>query len=1476
MRLRRIAPAALALLALAVFRPARADVRPPVEVNILGTPRPAVAGQEFSGTLRFSAGAPMRLSNLHISGPDWTLVSSEGLMATLQSGGKVDVPFVAKPAREDEPLVVTWEVDGAEFSKSFDLSPASVRRILEPGKVVRFDRVDPLAQPAPADMPRVGPGPAPAVEKTPAGVRQPGATGNEQINARNITVHGRWLYTRTDGFDIGADGFTVRIWDNDSPFGPELLAQTITDAQGWYSATFFWNPCAVFCDSEPDIYVEFISYNTEYTVKSTAFLAGPYSWATGTTNDYLGTNLDMGWLWPAAEGDQPAGHLLTTLTRGWRFHLGNGFDMTSIDCYWPEGTGGAYYNGAVHFSTGEQWAEGTIIHEQGHHWVSNFGVVIGPDYCNGICDNGGCGHCVWCQETDHDAWAEGFPNWLGEYVMSTFPGVYGRAAFNVNDGRYMLEALGDCGTTDDPYRTENFLGALLHDIQDSPSDDHNGGDAWRDRLALGISQIFTVADLDGPTTPANFLTKFSNRYPAYRENFWETAKNCGYDFDATPPGAVTGLTSPSHSVGGSSPDPTADFTWIRPADDASGVGGYGISITTGGPSIPAAVQNLGNVTSWTSGSLSPGTYWFNIRPVDRAGRWYGSYTTYGPFTVRTPVPANLTTYAWAGWSYPLVPRNVADANFGSVPAPTALDGNTNNTYWTMGGWNNGEQTTDAGFQARLYVDDVWYWWVSWGPIGPGGGYWAPNQGPVTVRGGRHTFEVVHDALDECAETNEGDNGWAHQWVWSPLNITNSALTAYAAPAPRTAGWSSIVDGSLTQYNADGFRFTTDGWWNAITLRTDGADDDYDLRLFSPSTGPADGFNAYTQWSGRVDALDAVLVNRNVVGYSTWDVGAINWDSGVSNYWMEHVRSDGNSWDVVSPKTLAANSSMNLHELYIDTPNTGAVSFVVQITDPSPGATPLKIRWLDNTFTTGNLGGLAGTQTDFNGLARIDTNVPNAGWHCLMVYRETDAGLAPVHYTIRVHRTPPDFIPYYMSGWHSPFVPRDAFDGTIGSVPAPTLLHGDQATTYFNFANINQSPTGAPGLLQHAYEDGVYGWWLAWGAYGPGAIGAFNWNIPWTVRGGRHLLSTIEDPNNDLEEIWETNNAFGQQWVWQPSTVAIGTGVVRGAPPSRTGGWDHGTVGSVYWNADGLRADFGTSPTGYWGALALMPLGSASDFDPRLHEASTGSQNGFASALAQSAFFDGQSDYVLANFNLTGFRAFDVGVVNYGGGDNYRSEVVMSNYLGLPVTGIYGPFNLGPDRILNLHEVYLTAGRWEVDLLAEGGYVDWGLTLHPTDQAYQSKGTAVAGGLAWLNGEDANESVIVDITTPGYYCVGIWKVANTDIAGYGSYRLQFINGNVDAPGTASGATAFRSVFPNPLRSSTSVQFELAREQDATVEVFDLQGARVRTLAAGRRAAGVHRVEWRGDDEQGRAVTPGVYMVRFRSGDRVDQRKVIKLD
>ena len=67
--------------------------------------------------------------------------------------------------------------------------------------------------------------------------------------------------------------------------------------------------------------------------------------------------------------------------------------------------------------------------------------------------------------------------------------------------------------------------------------------------------------------------------------------------DTTAPGVVTNLNSTSHTAGVTSPDPTVSFTWTRASDNYSGISGYGLFISTGGPGLPSQTEDIGDVNA---------------------------------------------------------------------------------------------------------------------------------------------------------------------------------------------------------------------------------------------------------------------------------------------------------------------------------------------------------------------------------------------------------------------------------------------------------------------------------------------------------------------------------------------------------------------------------------------------------------------------------------------------------------------------------------------------------------------------------------------------------------------------------------------------------------------------------------------------------------------------------------------------------------
>lgn len=71
-------------------------------------------------------------------------------------------------------------------------------------------------------------------------------------------------------------------------------------------------------------------------------------------------------------------------------------------------------------------------------------------------------------------------------------------------------------------------------------------------------------------------------------------------------------------------------------------------------------------------------------------------------------------------------------------------------------------------------------------------------------------------------------------------------------------------------------------------------------------------------------------------------------------------------------------------------------------------------------------------------------------------------------------------------------------------------------------------------------------------------------------------------------------------------------------------------------------------------------------------------------------------------------------------------------------------------------------------------------------------------------------------------------------------------------------------PNPSRGTTSISFDLPVASPVTLEVFDLLGRKVATLAEGVHAQGSHSVEWNLRDTSGGRVRSGVYVYRLVAG------------
>lgn len=105
------------------------------------------------------------------------------------------------------------------------------------------------------------------------------------------------------------------------------------------------------------------------------------------------------------------------------------------------------------------------------------------------------------------------------------------------------------------------------------------------------------------------------------------------------------------------------------------------------------------------------------------------------------------------------------------------------------------------------------------------------------------------------------------------------------------------------------------------------------------------------------------------------------------------------------------------------------------------------------------------------------------------------------------------------------------------------------------------------------------------------------------------------------------------------------------------------------------------------------------------------------------------------------------------------------------------------------------------------------------------------------------------------------------------------GESDSAATKSGELpdgySLSQNYPNPFNPTTSIDYSLPTSQHVTIEVFNINGRKVKTLVDEVVGAGSHTVTWNATSDDGSRVASGIYLYRFIAGDAVQTNKMTLL-
>jgi hypothetical protein len=103
----------------------------------------------------------------------------------------------------------------------------------------------------------------------------------------------------------------------------------------------------------------------------------------------------------------------------------------------------------------------------------------------------------------------------------------------------------------------------------------------------------------------------------------------------------------------------------------------------------------------------------------------------------------------------------------------------------------------------------------------------------------------------------------------------------------------------------------------------------------------------------------------------------------------------------------------------------------------------------------------------------------------------------------------------------------------------------------------------------------------------------------------------------------------------------------------------------------------------------------------------------------------------------------------------------------------------------------------------------------------------------------------------------------------------VQSTVTAVGPVGQEDQLYQNYPNPFNPSTEIAFTMSRGGNAVLRIYDVEGKLVTTLVERNVESGQHRIQWNGNDANGRRVGSGIYFYRLLTPDFEQTRKMVLL-
>ena len=83
------------------------------------------------------------------------------------------------------------------------------------------------------------------------------------------------------------------------------------------------------------------------------------------------------------------------------------------------------------------------------------------------------------------------------------------------------------------------------------------------------------------------------------------------------------------------------------------------------------------------------------------------------------------------------------------------------------------------------------------------------------------------------------------------------------------------------------------------------------------------------------------------------------------------------------------------------------------------------------------------------------------------------------------------------------------------------------------------------------------------------------------------------------------------------------------------------------------------------------------------------------------------------------------------------------------------------------------------------------------------------------------------------------------------------------------------YPNPFNPETVIEYYLPESNFIKLNVYNIEGKKVKTLYHGYSQSGYHQINWNGNNDKGNSLSSGVYILNLEYDKNILNSKMVKI-